>query len=144
MPKREIAYEPHPVSPERKRELRAAGFKILDARFKPDGVQIGGELQSAGIGTDSGDQFSDDQLRAAIEAATGKKPHHKLGREKLIEQFNALNAGRQEEPAAGDQARTEIIAELAAMQVEFDPNDSFEDLAALRDLAREERGNSNG
>ena len=30
-----IAYEPHPVSPERKAELRAQGFKIIDARFKP-------------------------------------------------------------------------------------------------------------
>lgn len=30
-----IAYEKHPVSPERKKELRAGGFKILDARFKP-------------------------------------------------------------------------------------------------------------
>jgi len=32
-----IAYEPHPVSSERKAELRAQGFKILDARFAPDG-----------------------------------------------------------------------------------------------------------
>lgn len=30
-----IAYEPHPVTPERKKELRDAGFKIIDARFKP-------------------------------------------------------------------------------------------------------------
>lgn len=30
-----VAYENHPVSPERKAELRAAGFKILDVRFKP-------------------------------------------------------------------------------------------------------------
>lgn len=30
-----IAYEPHPVTPERKAELRAAGFKIIDARFAP-------------------------------------------------------------------------------------------------------------
>jgi len=30
-----IHYEPHPVSPERKAELRAQGFKIIDARFKP-------------------------------------------------------------------------------------------------------------
>ena len=30
-----IAYEPHPVTPERKAELRAQGFKIVDARFKP-------------------------------------------------------------------------------------------------------------
>lgn len=30
-----IAYEKHPVSPERKAELRAEGYKILDIRFKP-------------------------------------------------------------------------------------------------------------
>jgi len=30
-----IKYEPHPVSPERKKELRAQGFKIVDARFDP-------------------------------------------------------------------------------------------------------------
>ena len=29
-----IAYEPHPVTPERKAELVAQGFKIIDARFK--------------------------------------------------------------------------------------------------------------
>ena len=32
-----IHFEPHPVSPERKAELRAQGFKIIDARFAPDG-----------------------------------------------------------------------------------------------------------
>lgn len=31
-------YEPHPVSPERKAELRAAGFKIIDAAFAPEGI----------------------------------------------------------------------------------------------------------
>ena len=31
-----IAYEKHPVSAERKAELRGEGFKILDVRFKPD------------------------------------------------------------------------------------------------------------
>ena len=35
-----IAYEPHPVSAARKAELRAAGFKILDARFKPLGAVV--------------------------------------------------------------------------------------------------------
>lgn len=30
-----IAYEPHPVSPERKAQLRAEGLKIIDARFAP-------------------------------------------------------------------------------------------------------------
>lgn len=33
----EIIYEPHPVTPERKAELRAAGYKIIDARFAPEG-----------------------------------------------------------------------------------------------------------
>ena len=31
----EIAYEPHPVSPERKAELRAKGFRILDIIYAP-------------------------------------------------------------------------------------------------------------
>jgi hypothetical protein len=30
-----IIYEPHPVSPERKAELRAQNFKIVDAAFAP-------------------------------------------------------------------------------------------------------------
>ncbi|MBP8812323.1 MAG: hypothetical protein KBE25_00640 [Laribacter sp.] len=32
-----IVYEPHPVTPERKAELRAQGLKIIDARFAPPG-----------------------------------------------------------------------------------------------------------
>ncbi|UUG68494.1 hypothetical protein [Acinetobacter phage TCUAN1] len=31
-----VIYEPHPVSEERKRELKGKGYKILDAAFKPD------------------------------------------------------------------------------------------------------------
>lgn len=30
-----IAYEPHPVSPERKAELVSQGYKIIDAAFAP-------------------------------------------------------------------------------------------------------------
>jgi len=36
----QIAYEPHPVTPERKAELRAQGFKIIDARFAPPGEAV--------------------------------------------------------------------------------------------------------
>jgi hypothetical protein len=36
MSEEKIAYEPHPVRPERKAELREKGFTILDARFKPE------------------------------------------------------------------------------------------------------------
>lgn len=142
---RKIAYEPHPVSPDRKTELRAAGYKILDARFDPDGhPALAPDTVANGLGSESGDQFSDEQLRAAIEAATGKAPHHKLGREKLIEQFNKLNAernARQDETAANGLTRREIEADLTGMSVEFDPRDPLEDLAALRDLHREQRSN---
>jgi len=31
-----IKYEPHPVSAERKAELVADGYKIIDARFAPE------------------------------------------------------------------------------------------------------------
>ena len=36
---RNIWYEIHPVTPQRKAELRAAGYKVLDAVFKPEGHQ---------------------------------------------------------------------------------------------------------
>lgn len=32
----QIIYEPHPVTPERKAELVAQGFKIIDASFAPE------------------------------------------------------------------------------------------------------------
>jgi hypothetical protein len=35
-----IAYEPHPVTLERKAELRAQGLQIIDIRFKPDDVEV--------------------------------------------------------------------------------------------------------
>lgn len=36
----DIWYEPHPVSPERKKELRAKGYKIIDAKFKPESAEV--------------------------------------------------------------------------------------------------------
>lgn len=33
-----IIYEPHPVSPDRKAELRNQGYTIVDERFKPEEV----------------------------------------------------------------------------------------------------------
>jgi hypothetical protein len=32
-----VWYEPHPVTPARKKELIAKGYKIVDAKFKPPG-----------------------------------------------------------------------------------------------------------
>ncbi len=81
-------------------EYVAAGY--LASNYPPQGYAsrstadeiaeaVAAQGAPAGLGTDSGDQFSDEQLRQVITETTGKAPHHKLGREKLIEQFNALN-----------------------------------------------------
>lgn len=36
---RPIVYEPHPVSRERKAELLAEGFRIIDVKYKPSEVE---------------------------------------------------------------------------------------------------------
>ena len=36
MKDKQIVYEPHPVSAERKKELIAKGFKIIDEAFQPE------------------------------------------------------------------------------------------------------------
>ena len=69
-----IAYEPHPVSPERKAELRAAGYKIIDERFKPadDGklpedderAALIAELQERGVEFD--EAWPTDDLRSLL------------------------------------------------------------------------------
>lgn len=105
-----IAYVVHPVSAKLKQSLRENGMKIVDAGFAPDGAKIINphtareraptpQPQSTvdGIGTDSGDQFSDEQLFDIIEKASGTRPHHKTGRAKLIEIFNSLNADAEKE-----------------------------------------------
>ena len=45
----QVIYEPHPVSPERKAELRAKGFKIVDAKFKPLGDEVAVGADADGI-----------------------------------------------------------------------------------------------
>lgn len=42
-----IVYEQHPVSAERKAELRQKGYKIIDARFEPDGYEHPEPLKEA-------------------------------------------------------------------------------------------------
>lgn len=100
-----IAYVVHPVSAKMKQSLRENGMKIVDARFAPEDAKIinphkkrekaptpQSQATVVGIGTDSGNQFSEEQLRSAIEAATGKAPHPSAKLETLIDKFNELNA----------------------------------------------------
>jgi hypothetical protein len=44
------------------------------------------------LGTDSGDQLSNEQLRAAIKSVTGESPAGRTSRETLIKTYNELNA----------------------------------------------------
>jgi hypothetical protein len=46
---REVWYEPHPVTPARKKELVAAGYRIVDARYAPPGWVRPGALTPTGV-----------------------------------------------------------------------------------------------
>ena len=76
----EIVYEPHPVTPERKAELRAKGLKIIDAIFKPqetaatpveDKPETKAELQAAldAKGIAHKPAMSKAELQALLDAA---------------------------------------------------------------------------
>lgn len=54
MKEKKVIYEPHPVSKERKAELVAQGYKIIDAKYKPkdkavetDNVQVSEACEQA-------------------------------------------------------------------------------------------------
>lgn len=87
-----VIYEHHPVSPERKAELRAQGFKIIDARFKPstdepesDGALpeaeqreiLVADLKEKGVVFD--DTLQTDELRA-LSVPLGQAAPSKRGR----------------------------------------------------------------
>lgn len=105
-----IAYETHPVTPERKAELRQQGFKIIDARFKPaeDG---------------DGEGPSVDELRARLsEKGIEYGPRLQApGLLKLLEQAEHLESVR---------------AQLADKGVEFAPDAALEDLLKLLEGAQ--------
>jgi hypothetical protein len=71
MSERKIAYEKHPVSPERKAALRAQGYKIIDARFAPAEQEAEAE-RSEDAAADQADAMA--SLRVEYERALGKKP----------------------------------------------------------------------
>lgn len=63
MPK--IIYEPHPVTPERKTDLRAQGLKIVDARFAPEGYEHPDAKKKRGAKQDSKPAGNADQQEQA-------------------------------------------------------------------------------
>jgi hypothetical protein len=55
----EIAYEPHPVSAERKGELRAQGYKIIDASYAPEKAEAQPERVKRAYRKRGGDDGAD-------------------------------------------------------------------------------------
>ena len=74
----EIAYEPHPVSPERKAELRAQGKRIIDVRYKPahlvaeEAGETPNELTREAISKMPRKELVENLEAHGVEGATGK------------------------------------------------------------------------
>lgn len=73
-----VIYEKHPVSPERKAELRQKGYKIIDARFAPDGYEHPEPVKEA-KGSKAGKAAAEKkaaeeaELKAKLQAALTEK-----------------------------------------------------------------------
>lgn len=65
-----------------------AKHELFDDKPNVDAPAQGGTVEDFGA---HGSEITDDQLRAAIEKSTGKKPHWKSSRQTLLEQFHAIN-----------------------------------------------------
>ena len=63
MSERPIIYEPHPVTPERKAELLAQGYCIIDAKYRP-----ADEQQDDPPSASAPKQMKVDELRAELTA----------------------------------------------------------------------------
>lgn len=71
MQEQAVWYEPHPCSPQRKAELRAQGYRIVDAAFAPDGWQApearSGETSEDLADTNGNGYMSVAEIRAALD-----------------------------------------------------------------------------
>lgn len=68
----EIWYEPHPVTPERKAELRAQGYRIIDAKFAPQeplGDRDALEARATVLGVKFTARTKDETIRKRIAEA---------------------------------------------------------------------------
>ena len=95
MKEREIWYEKHPVSPERKAELLAKGYRIIDAKYKPASAEAEAENPAD---TNGDGVINGAEAKAALEAA-GVKFHHRTGAAGLA----ALHAAFVQSGLSGEQ-----------------------------------------
>lgn len=71
-----IVYEKHPVTPERKAELRQKGYKIIDAKFAPEDYEHPEPMKAAKgskSGKAGGSKKGDDDAEAKLQAALNEK-----------------------------------------------------------------------
>ena len=138
-----IAYEPHPVSLERKKTLNAKGYKVMDIAFAPKGAKVVHEPTTDPVVIpDDWENLHWTQQVKLAEAITGRPIEPAEGQTKPAAAQEIIKTAKgdpQDEGASNGLTRREIEADLTAMHVEFDPADKLDDLAALRDLAREAR-----
>ncbi|MEA5673222.1 hypothetical protein VA602_18025 [Pseudomonas sp. MH2] len=115
-----VIYEKHPISPERKAELRQKGYKIIDARFAPDGYEHPEPTKEEK--SKAGGPLKVDEIRAALDAkgvAYGDKAA-KPELQKLLDESNKAD---------------EIKAKLTEKGVDFSAAVTLEDLQKLLDEA---------
>lgn len=82
-----IIYEKHPVTPERKQQLRSQGYTIIDARFAPAGyVHPNGDAGAVQDQppSDELENMTLDELKE-VAKGLGVKVHANSGAEKFIE-----------------------------------------------------------
>ena len=79
------AYIVHPITPEQKQEIRKEGFKIIDARFAPEGEEVidlnkADDTDAAGIPETPADidKLKKDDLVALLKAHGAEDPQGKV------------------------------------------------------------------
>lgn len=117
-----VIYEPHPVSPERKAELRAQGFKIIDKVFEPsaslreDGPTIAEYVAAGYLAANYppegfASRSSADEIAAAIATGQGAKPSDGLTVPELEAALVAKEIGI---PAGAKKADLQALLDAAA------------------------------
>lgn len=64
-----VVYEKHPVTAERKAELRQKGYKIIDAQFAPAGYKHPEPIKAGKAGKVNGNKSETDEEKQAAHAA---------------------------------------------------------------------------
>lgn len=137
---RKVAYEPHPVTPERKKELVGQGYRIIDVRFAPEAYRA----SMAG----AADPRSREALDIALEDLPGEQndPDYVVGamRNHFGDLFTRADEERVRELVKAPAKKPshglridDIKAKLAEKGVEFNPEAERGELARLLDDTQE-------